>query len=995
MSHPHLQARDDAGPTPADLAELGRGFWDLLGEAESLAGEADLNVKLRVGDQVVVLKATPPGTPREDVELQAAVLDHLAGAETGLHVPAVLPTRSGESLVTGKLPEGEYVLRVLSFVEGRLLADVRPRTDGLVRGLGAALGRLDRALEGFEHPHVDRELTWDLRHGLEVVAARREHIDPAKRELFDRLERRVRRELSGRTETLPSAVVHNDANDHNVLVAEDLDGQRVHGLIDFGDLVRTWRVAEPAIAAAYAGFGREDVLTPTVRIVEGYLETHRLEDAELDVLAELAILRLLVSVVMSASRKLDAPDDPYVTISEAPAWAALESWTRFPAALARAALRAAAGREPRHDGNRLRAALASSDPTPVIEIRGEAVVLDLGVSGSLSVLLEEGKYGDASAEIESRTAGGVGLGRWMEPRCVVPGGCALEYGRNLGTELFVGEGTVVRTPLDGEVVGRSEGPRGLRLTLELALEGDAPVWLHLAGLDDRAIEVGTRVTRGEAVGYVAPAYPWPAHLHVQLVLEPMETPRLGDPSQLQAWRALAPDPAPLLGLASTEAEVVDPAAVRARREAHAVRSLSLSYRNPLTIVRGRGRHLLDHEGRRYLDGVNNVPHVGHSHPRVVEAAVRQMRSLNTNTRYLHPLFGEYAERLAATLPDPLSVVFLVNSGSEANELALRLARTHTGSEDFLVVDGGYHGNTGALVDLSPYKHDGPGGSGAPSHVHKVEMPDPFRGRFRSNDPEAGVRYADDVRRALSVLAGAGRAPAALLAEPLLGCGGQIVPPPGWLESAYGSVREAGGLAIADEVQIGFGRVGRAFWGFELQGVVPDIVTLGKPIGNGHPMGAVVTTPEIASSFVTGMEYFNTFGGNPVSCAIGLAVLDVIEEEGLVENARRVGDHLLAGLEELVARHPLAADARGVGLYLGLELVRDHETLEPAAAEASYVANRAKEEGVLISTDGPHHNVLKLKPPIVFTEDDADRVVELLDSILGDSVLARGAVRTAN
>jgi 4-aminobutyrate aminotransferase-like enzyme/Ser/Thr protein kinase RdoA (MazF antagonist) len=404
----------------------------------------------------------------------------------------------------------------------------------------------------------------------------------------------------------------------------------------------------------------------------------------------------------------------------------------------------------------------------------------------------------------------------------------------------------------------------------------------------------------------------------------------------------------------------------ARRRRHLGPSLSISYRAPLHITHGRGAYLYDSGGRAYLDCVNNVAHIGHSHPRVVRAAAEQMARLNTNTRYLDAHLVEYIERLAATLPEPLSVVYLVCSGSEANELALRLARAHTGRDGVMVVDTAYHGNTNALIDLSPYKFNGPGGRGKPAHVTVLPLPQQSRHREGAVFPERDAplphgRSSDNL--------------AAFFCESALSCAGQVILPPGYLRGIYEEVRAAGGVCVADEVQTGFGRAGSHFWMFETQGVTPDIVTLGKPIGNGHPLGAVVTTPEIAASFANGMEYFNTFGGNPVSCAVGLAVLDVIRDEGLQENARAMGGYLIAGLRELQTRSPLITDVRGLGLFLGFEM--------PHEREAAELVNRMKERGVLLSTDGPLHNVIKIKPPLVFSRADADLLLEGLRHTLGE------------
>jgi 4-aminobutyrate aminotransferase-like enzyme len=390
------------------------------------------------------------------------------------------------------------------------------------------------------------------------------------------------------------------------------------------------------------------------------------------------------------------------------------------------------------------------------------------------------------------------------------------------------------------------------------------------------------------------------------------------------------------------------------------RNLSVSYRNPVKIVRGEMQYLYDDEGRRYLDAYNNVAHVGHCHPYVVAAGAEQMHLLNTNTRYLSDLIVEYAERLTATLPDPLSVCFFVNSGSEANELAVRLARAHTGARDMIVLDHAYHGNTTTLIDLSPYKHDGPGGSGPPEWVHKVPL-----------------RDAQHVVEEIARVRSAGRDLCGFMAESMPSVAGQIVLPVDYLPSVYEAVRRARGVCIADEVQTGYGRIGTHFYAFEYYDVVPDIVVLGKPIGNGHPIGAVVTTPEIAGSFNNGMEFFSTFGGNTVSSAIGLAVLDVVQKEKLQSHALEVGQHLLDGLRVLQQQHPTICDVRGSGFFLGVEL--------KTGMEAEAIVNRMREEGILLGTDGPQHNVLKIRPPMPFSHADAD----FLLAVLGRSIEQEG------
>ncbi|HEY7833217.1 MAG TPA: aminotransferase class III-fold pyridoxal phosphate-dependent enzyme, partial [Ktedonobacterales bacterium] len=579
-------------------------------------------------------------------------------------------------------------------------------------------------------------------------------------------------------------------------------------------------------------------------------------------------------------------------------------------------------------------------------------------------------------------------------------------------------GSPVYAPLDGVVhsLQNNAAPRDYGPTIILRHTVDAgrltfyTLYGHLSLDSLDGLREGMVVTRGTEIARIGDEQVnggWPPHVHFQLIADLLDKrgdfPGVARPSQRAVWLSLSPDPNVILGLPAKRPAVETPsnAALLTARRAHIGPNLSVSYRQPLQIARGFMQYLYDTDGRRYLDAVNNVPHVGHSHPRVVQAGQRQMAVLNTNTRYLHPDLITYAERLTALLPEPLRVCYLVCSGSEANELALRLARAHTRRRAIIAVDVAYHGNTSTLVDISAYKHAGPGGAGAPPWVHVVPLPDPYRGPYR--DPatagEAYAAHAGDALRAASASASdtgnnTGAGAAAFICESMLGCGGQLVLPDGYLRAAYQQVRAAGGVCVADEVQTGFGRVGSHFWAFETQGVVPDIVTLGKPIGNGHPLGAVVTTPEIAASFDNGMEYFNTFGGNPVSCAIGLAVLDVLRDDGLQAHALQVGNHLLAGLRALMDRHPLIGEVRGLGLFIGVDLVLDRATRAPAPAQAAYIANRMRERGVLLSTDGPHHNVLKIKPPLVFDASDADFLVATLDTVLAENA-AQPILEAAN
>ena len=415
------------------------------------------------------------------------------------------------------------------------------------------------------------------------------------------------------------------------------------------------------------------------------------------------------------------------------------------------------------------------------------------------------------------------------------------------------------------------------------------------------------------------------------------------------------------------------------RKKYLSQSFSLSYNEPLHLVRGRGQYLYDSKGNEYLDAVNNIQHVGHSHPKVTEAANEQFKKLNTNTRYLDKTILDYARALTDKLPRNLNKCYFTNSGSESNDLALRIARNHSNSKETIVLEGAYHGHVTSLIEISPYKHDGPGGKGPPEYVHVVPMPDPFRGIYRGQS--SGLKYAAEVKTILDEIRSDDKRVSAFIFEPILGCGGQIIPPNGFLSSSFKMVRDNNGVCIADEVQVGFGRMGESFWGFETQDTVPDIVTLGKSIGNGHPLSVVVTSEDLSDQFNNGMEYFNSFGGNPVSCAIGHAVLKIIEEEELQENAFRVGNELKTLLNEVKSVHDIIGDVRGKGLFLGIEIIRDLETLEPDKQVTHKIVNEMRNRKILLSSDGPDHNVIKVKPPMVFNSSNALFLVETLDKVL--------------
>jgi 4-aminobutyrate aminotransferase-like enzyme/Ser/Thr protein kinase RdoA (MazF antagonist) len=1008
-------------------ATLAQKHFGVVGATRLLPSERDQNFCIEnAAGESYVLKIANATESYALLDAQNHALERMASAGISLPSPAVARTLNGDTIAQIHDIDGQrYFARLLRYIPGAPLATVRPHAPELLANLGRFLGRVDRALAGYDHPALHRTFHWDLAHAAAVVRA---HIDeiaaPARRALVQALLARFEAETAPRLDALPCQVIHGDANDYNVLVANDGDlfarYRHIAGILDLGDMVHSLRVADLAIAAAYALLDKPDPLQVVAQVTAGYHAVNPLTDAELAALWDLTCMRLCVSVCHAAHQRALQPENEYLSISERPAWAALEKLVQIHPRLAHYTLRAACNLSAVPHSGQIEKWLSDHPggfaPVIGVDLRTAPThVLDLSVGSTTltSAMLRSDRTDLLTAAIFGEIAeqgAAVGIGRYAEARPFYTGptftltSSPTEERRtlHLGIDLFASPGTPICAPLAGIVHALRDNPARhdygpvviLRHTTN-AGHNFYTLYGHLGRECLTQLTAGQNVATGEAFAAIgAPPIngDWPPHLHFQLITDLLELecdfPGVAAPSQAALWMKLSPDPNVLLGIPAERfpASSPTPETTLRERRARIGRSLSISYHQPIKVVRGLAQYLYDEGGRAYLDGVNNVAHVGHCHPYVVAAGQRQMAVLNTNTRYLHDAINEYARRLAATLPPQLRVFFFLNSGSEANDLALRLARTITGRQDVITVDVAYHGHTQALIEISPYKHDGPGGHGRPSYIQKVILPDPYRGPYLGYSATCGRQYADHVQQAVAQIQGKGRGVAAFICESAPGCGGQIVFPASYMAEAFRHVRAAGGVCIADEVQVGFGRVGSHFWGFQTQGVVPDIVTMGKPAGNGHPLAIVATTPEIADRFANGMEYFNTFGGNPVSCAIGLAVLDVIEQEGLQANALDVGNYLMAGLRDLQTRHPLIGNVRGLGLYIGAELVLDPETMEPAGEHASYISNRMRDYGVLISTDGPFHNVLKLKPPIIFSRADADHLLWALNEVLQDSAL---------
>ncbi|QPC90579.1 aminotransferase class III-fold pyridoxal phosphate-dependent enzyme [Mesorhizobium sp. INR15] len=1015
---------DVSHPAPrfslSEAINLADRYFGIGGSVTPLDSERDLNFKLTAADRSLwILKIVNASEPLVESEFQTALLAHLQRSRPDLAMPRLRMTTEGTALAHVAGVSGErHAVRLVSWLPGRPLAE-SSSTPELLESLGGALGRLDCALQGFIHPGALRSFDWDIRQ----AGASRERLhhvtDEQDRLLLVRFLDHFDADIAPRLPALRAQVIHNDANDWNVLVDPD-QPDRVAGLIDFGDALHSVLIAEVAVACAYAILDAEDPIGAAARLVAGFHAEYPLREEEIELLFDLIAMRLVISVTLSAARKARTAGNPYLSISEAPAWRLLRRMDAMNRRFATAILRHACGFD---------AAPGAGDVIRWIGANRKqlAPILDRHPATLAKAMVP---YGDplhpmtvtsAGREPDKATAWwdahcaengiALGIGPWGEERTVYTSDIfwsrfveGARRGHHLGLDLFMPAGTRLYTPLAATVrsVEIEEDPLGYGglVALEHAPPGCPPfvtLWGHLAHEASRRLKPGDRLEAGALVGEMGTATEnggWAPHLHFQISTDAKLAARdilgVGEERYLDVWKELFPDAAELAGIppetflhvGRTRQEIV------AARKASLLPNLSISYSEPIKFVRGEGAWLIDDTGRAYLDCFNNVCHIGHAHPDVVEAIARQAALLNTNTRYLHDAIVTYAERLTATLPDGLSVASFACSGSEANSLMLRMARTHTGRAEAIVLDWGYHGTTPELIELSPYKYKRKGGKGRPPHVFEAVIPDSYRAPADWPADQYARRFAESVAEQIATMAKQGRAPGFFLAESIPSVAGQVFLPDGYLREVYEMVRAAGGICVADEVQVGFGRVGSHWWAFEAQGVTPDIVTMGKPIGNGHPMAALVTTREIAASFNNGMEYFNTFGGNPVSCAAGLAVLDVIERDGLRRNATEIGDYLIARVKDLQARYEIIGDVRGQGLFLGIELVEDRKSKAPATALARRINDGVRARGVLIGTEGPHDNVLKMRPPMIFSRANADHLVGVLDETFA-AVLAEG------
>jgi 4-aminobutyrate aminotransferase-like enzyme/Ser/Thr protein kinase RdoA (MazF antagonist) len=953
--------------TLAQATDLARDSFGVTGAVTELGSHQDRNFRIETDTAIFVLKVSNPAIATVELEAQNAALAHLGGL--GLDLPAAVAGIDGKRIERITVDGQNLDLRLLTYVDGHPLTDSVRLTTGQVRSLGDVAGRIVRGLADFEHPGTDRFLQWDLRRGGAVVDALLADVnDEAHRELLRVVTDEARQQLAPIQAGLRVQTIHGDLTDDNVVI-HDADDM-ITGVIDFGDVAQGWLVAELAATCACVLYRSPQHPLAILDTIEAFTTQVPLSDAELAALWPLIVLRTAVLVVSGEQQVHLDGDNDYADANRAREWLAfataadldgaqIEALIRFTVTGTDAPIKAAA-----------HTLLGQLDPAAIIDLSVTSAAFDAGIW--LESGVDERVATDAAARL------GHSVTRYGEYRLSQT---RIDTGTEsitlaLGIEVFLPVGSVVSAPVDATIVVVD--------TDTVRLEA-APYDLWLTGIDLGVVD-GQTVVCGMALGTVAQRPDAKPHgiapLSVQASrLGGIRPPFFVAPSGAALWQRVCPDPSWLLGLA-TARPIADPAELLKRRDASFARVQEHYYQAPPQIERGWKHHLIDTHGQSYVDMVNNVTTVGHGHPRIAEAARSQWSLLNTNSRFHYDELVQFTERLAELAPDPLDTVFLVNSGTEAVDLALRLALSYTGHDTVLSVREAYHGWSMAADAVSSSVADNPRAfESRPDWVHLVEAPNAVRGKYRGM--QSAPQYLGDFDDDLESLDEDGRTVAAFIAEPVFGNAGGVLLPDGYLTGVYDRVRERGGLCIADEVQVSYARLGEHFWGTEQQNVVPDIITIAKAMGNGHPLGAVITRRDVAERFADDGPFFSSAGGSPLSCRIGLTVLDVMRDEGLQRNAQVVGRHLKQGLEQLGERFDIVGAVHGMGLYLGVELVSDRAEFTPATALAIRICDELLLRGCIVQPTGDFKNVLKIKPPLCLSIASADHFLHALADVLVD------------
>ena len=942
-----------------DAALVLNNNWSINGTFKPLDSYLDQNflVKTKEGKKYV-LKIANVQTPENWLDLQNKVLLHLASDQ----IPKTVGLSSGSEMLFYK----NHWWRVLEFLEGTMISNVPFHSDELLVNIGIFAGNLSKKLASFSHQAANRPIQWDLQLAVKLIQDWMIFVEDIQAknaivEILTTIENK-----STELNSLRKSVIHADLTRYNILLNET--GNQVQGLIDFGDVCWSWTIGELAVLLLETVM--TDATTPfddAYIVIKNYHQIAPITIEEADILFSLIRLRSAL-IVCASARQLDLePNNEYVRKQ------AIVDLNTFKGLLpeknefATKLFREACGfyKPIEQVMESVTAMLSNEFCIPFVDVSPISDIYDDGACIDETL---------CRINIEKKLQNGFGYTQYLSPTIKSFGQNGIESGTILlGVCVFVPKDTVVFAPFD-LVFNRQIDRKSIFKYGEY--------YLNIYGIHHQ-FEENEFIKAGTVIGTVSAESAlknFPSHFFVQLDVSGT-VPVFCHPSERIGWGLLCKDPSFLLGIdvVKENENTVD---LVTRRDSVIQQAQEYYYQKPMNLVRGWKQYLFDENGQMYLDAINNVAHIGHSRSEITIAATNQLKKLNTNARFLYKNNIEYAERLQKYFPKSLEVVFFACTGSEANDLALRLARCYTGQHDVIVIDGEYHGNTTAVDEISSCLMDNPTASkSVRSYTHPLIQPNTFRGKYREDVPNVADLYAQDVITKIENIQSQGRGVAAFISESLLGSGGGVEMPKTYLQKVYNLVRRAGGVCIADEVQIGFGRMGTHFWGFEKEDVVPDIVTLGKPMGNGYPISAVVTTRVIADAYKKKYTYFNTYAGNAVACDIAGTVLDVIENEELQKQALEVGQYLKSEFESLVPEFDCVGAVYGHAMYLGVDLVTDKKSRNPDSHKALLICEAMKKKGVIIYPTGDFYNILKIKPPLCFTKENAKVFVEALRAVL--------------
>ena len=1006
----------------ADALHIALTLFGITGTATELGSQQDRNFLIEVASDEGARSSVPGSEPQRfvlkihnpafsAVELHAQEAGTAFLAERGMIVPLYVPGLDGEIRQEWASGQGALPVRLLTFLDGLSLQSQGFLAPEVIRSLGTLSATAALNLRDFSAEGLDRLLQWDLRQAENVIAHLEHWVtNAALRSHLLAVAASASAHLARLKPALRLQVIHGDITDDNVICTVAPNGHRIaSGLIDFGDLGTGWLVAE--LAVTVSSVLHHDPQNPfaALEAIIAFDALVPLLDEEISALWPLIALRGAVLAVSGEQQIGTDKDNAYAAERMEAELRVFTSASSVGWAEAEAAIRHALGRPltPAPEVPPLTAMIPglTAETTEILDFSVTSALLADGAW--LETDVEEHLAADA---LTRKTFAVVPFGQSRLTRTARLSHTA-PVSVPLITEVFLAGGSFVVAPLDGVVsfagtgtgTGTESGPQMILRTAagEIRIDGvDSTLGNDTSSLAaaaiPAAIPVAIPVTAGQRLGTARALSASPAHARTPhsahsahrnsrvsiqwLTVAGLDVPPFVPPSRTAGWSQLTRDPATLLGLPLV-APVPSPAEEQERRAHVMAGAQEKYYEQPPQIERGWQELLIDTTGRAYVDMVNNVTSIGHAHPRFTQAVTAQLQLVNTNNRFLYAALADLSERLIEESPDPsLDTVLLVNSGSEAVDLALHLAKLHTGRTGVVALREGYHGWTEASDAVSTSAFDNPFAlASRPSGIHIADIPNSYRGTHTGSD--AAARYAEDLSELLDSADGPGENLAAFISEPVIGNAGGIVPPVGYLANAYEAVRARGGLCIADEVQVGYGRLGSHFWGVQQQGVVPDIMTMAKAMGNGYPLGAVITRRDIAESLAREGNFFSSAGGSPVSCIAGLTVLNVIRDEGLQANAENVGARLANRLAELSTRHPIIGAVHGMGLYMGVELVRDRVTLEPAIEETTAICERLLALGVIMQPTSERQNVLKIKPPMCLSLASADFFVDALDEVL--------------